>query len=81
MARNLAVRVSDEEMELWKEAAWTRRASLSSWVRAVLTATAKSTLSIPSQDKQVEEKTVAAVEKCPLQVPRGTKCKACGKVH
>lgn len=41
--KTLNVRVSDAELELWKQAAWIRRTSLSEWVRKVLTATAEQT--------------------------------------
>ena len=44
MDTSLHVLVSSEERELWKEAAWYRRVSLSEWCRKVLTATAESTM-------------------------------------
>jgi uncharacterized protein (DUF1778 family) len=42
--KTLTVRVSEEDLALWKEAAWIRKTSLSQWTRLVLTATAKQTV-------------------------------------
>jgi uncharacterized protein (DUF1778 family) len=41
--KSLNVRATKKELELWKEAAWIRKVSLSEWVRKVLTATAEQT--------------------------------------
>lgn len=41
--KKLTVKVDEATLELWKEAAHTRRTSLSNWVRMVLTATAHKT--------------------------------------
>lgn len=43
MESKLTVRVSEEELAAWKEAAWLRRTSLSDWVRKVLSANAQKT--------------------------------------
>ena len=37
----LTVQVTEQELEAWKEAAHTRRRTLSEWVRQVLNATAE----------------------------------------
>jgi uncharacterized protein (DUF1778 family) len=42
--RRLSIRVPERELELWKEAAWVRKVSLSEWTRSVLSATAAQTL-------------------------------------
>lgn len=42
--KKLTVKVSEHELELWKEAAYRRRVSLSEWVRRVLSATAEQTV-------------------------------------
>lgn len=42
--KKLTVMAEDAELKLWKEAAWTRRVTLSEWVRKVLNATARSTV-------------------------------------
>lgn len=39
----LTVRVSEEQLDAWKEAAWIRKVTLSDWVRKVLDATAERT--------------------------------------
>jgi predicted HicB family RNase H-like nuclease len=41
MDSKLTVRASEEELRLWREAAWQRRVSLSEWVRVLLTANAE----------------------------------------
>lgn len=41
--QKLTVRVTEEQLAAWKEAAWTRKITLSDWVRAVLDATAAAT--------------------------------------
>lgn len=43
--KQLNVRAPEAEMQLWKDAAWERKVSLSEWVRKVLTATAQATVS------------------------------------
>ena len=46
MEKTLTVRVSEEELALWREAAWARRVSLSAWVRALLTANAEKVVGV-----------------------------------
>lgn len=42
MKKKLTVQAEEEELALWREAAYLRRSTLSAWVRRVLTATATS---------------------------------------
>jgi len=42
-AVRVTIRVTPEEREAWKEAAWLRRVSLSEWMRRVLTHVADQT--------------------------------------
>lgn len=41
--KKLTVKTDERELELWKEAAYSRRVSLSEWVRRTLTANAEQT--------------------------------------
>jgi predicted HicB family RNase H-like nuclease len=41
--KKLTVRVTEQELQEWRDAAWLRKVSLSEWVRKVLTATAQET--------------------------------------
>jgi predicted HicB family RNase H-like nuclease len=43
MKKKLTVMVEEEEIQVWKEAAFARRVSLSEWVRRVLTSIAEQT--------------------------------------
>ena len=42
-AVRVTIRVTPQERDAWKEAAWTRRVSLSEWMRRTLSATAAAT--------------------------------------
>ena len=41
--KKLTVKTDERELELWKQAAYSRRVSLSEWVRRTLTANAEQT--------------------------------------
>jgi|GEM_PF-5930491 Ribbon-helix-helix protein, copG family. len=50
--RLVTVRLSDEEIERWKEEAWRRKLSLSAFIRTVVRAALSSDLSGPDEDRQ-----------------------------
>lgn len=43
-SKSLNIRVEEKEMELWREAAWVRKVTLSEWARRVLSANAEKTI-------------------------------------
>jgi uncharacterized protein (DUF1778 family) len=51
MEKTLTIRVSEEDLALWREAAWRRKMTLSSWCRLMMGQAAKQTLEkVPSPE-------------------------------